>query len=117
MTGQGRFNRRYKYTRDNQLQFIRLRNDSRKTTEYQEILRDLIEMLLEKGPIPINWTHIELTEPRDPIPTMWEGAHADIVFVHPNGHVAYIMLHTQPWDEVHAAICEEMQKNGENTDA
>lgn len=116
MTGQGRFNRRYHYTTDNQLQFIALRNDSRKTAEYQEILRDLIEMIRNQGPVPMNWTHIELTEPRDPIPTMWEGAHADIVFVHPNGHVAYLMLHTQPWPRVKAAIDEEDQRHGEDPD-
>ena len=110
----GRFSRRYKYTRDNQLHFINLRNDSRKTAEYNEILRDLIELIRSAGPVPMNWSHIELTEPRDPIPLMWEGAHADIVFVHPNGHVAYLMLHTQPWEKVKKAIEEENRRHGQD---
>ncbi|MGE4375275.1 MAG: hypothetical protein AB7D01_06165 [Methanoculleus sp.] len=100
-----------------QLQFIALRNDSRKTAEYQEILKDLINLITTHLSPICNWEHIELTLQRTPLPTTWEGAHADIVFAHSNGHIAYLMLHTQPWTRVKDHVeALKRQSDESNTD-
>lgn len=110
MTGQGRSSRRYRYTQDMQLQFLALRNDSRKSAEYNEALVDLIRLIRAKWDPPMNWSHIEQTIPHAPLPLRWEGVHADLVYAHPNGHIVYLMQHTQPWSRVKAAVLAAMEE-------
>lgn len=100
MTGEGFFRRRYKYTRDNRLLFAKLKNDGRKPHEYQEALRDLIEMIYEHQSDILNYHHLNLTIPQYAIPLVYEGAHCDIAYAHPAGHIVYLMVLTRPWSEV-----------------
>ncbi|MHC1611631.1 MAG: hypothetical protein ACXQTW_08605 [Candidatus Methanospirareceae archaeon] len=96
----GYFRKRYSYTQDMQLKFIKLRNDSRKQKEYNDALRELIYLIYNNISPFINYSHINLTIPRANLPTKWEGAHADIVYLDRNKSVVFLMMHVQPYEKV-----------------
>lgn len=96
----GYFKKRYRYTQDMRLQFLKIRNDSRKSAEYDSALAELIDMIHKNISPFINYNHVSLTIPQSAIPTHFNGAHSDITYVNAEKSVVFVMIHVQPFDDL-----------------
>jgi len=96
----GYFKKRYRYTQDMRLQFLKIRNDSRKSAEYDKALAELIDMIYKNISPFVNYNHVSLTIPQSAIPTHFNGAHSDITYVNAEKSVVFVMVHVQPFDDL-----------------
>ena len=96
----GYFKKRYRYTQDMRLQFLNIRNDSRKRKEYADALAELIDMIYKNISPFVNYNHVSLTIPQSAIPTHFDGAHSDIAYVNADKSVVFVMIHVQPFEDL-----------------
>lgn len=102
----GYFKRRYRYTYDMHLKFLGLRNDSRKSKEFNDALKDLIFLIFNNLSRYINYEHVNLLIPRTDISTRYKEVHSDIVYIDRNKSIVHLMMIVRPYGQVK----EEVEK-------
>lgn len=100
----GYFKRRYRYTYDMHLKFLGLRNDSRKSKEYNDALKELIFTIYNNISKVLNYEHVNLTIPRVPLKTKYKEVHSDIVYIDRNKSIVHLMMIVRPYTSVREEV-------------